>query len=492
MLISVYLFSLFWLLSGNFLIINWIYDRFASSSSKSASLVFANAQVTFDRLGFEEIYQLSQQGNGRFLLLAMERLGLANRLRTMADWYGVATNTNRTLVVSWRPTADCNIDFYELFEHGAPGLFVLTEPLPIKAERDAYLSPYVVSGKVKQLVTERDIWANPTLAFMGKPSVFLDSIPILITDYDGEISLEGVPCIAYTSKHRFFHSHLVPKTEYQDLVNAFWEEHFLSKGVLGVGVHYRAKDSRFDWAVIPPFGGSNRATDFGEGATLQDFVAAMLRIALHFTYEAPSTTTESGALLSNRRRPLIRFFLASNSEEAKNQLIQLFAVNYAAQLQSRGYSYVGYSGETNVDGMILSIKHSTYTKQDEQGGQHLMERSHKQGMIAGFIDWLLLSRTSLLLNTYGSSFALEASYFSQSPSAPGISSKGSVTQHRITPIVGIWSGMLVHHDSNYLPFCGVMQYAKHLSASAMPVKFTEGTIDNRQVSFMVTNCLHFM
>ena len=59
--------------------------------------------------------------NKRYLIVRIHRLGLANRLRCMADWYQIAARANRHLLVSWAATPDCNISFPELFIGGSEG-----------------------------------------------------------------------------------------------------------------------------------------------------------------------------------------------------------------------------------------------------------------------------------------------------------------------------------------------------------------------------------
>lgn len=56
--------------------------------------------------------------DGKYILLLVSRLGLANRLRTMADWHQIAVSSNRTLLVSWESTIDCNASFTDLFVSG--------------------------------------------------------------------------------------------------------------------------------------------------------------------------------------------------------------------------------------------------------------------------------------------------------------------------------------------------------------------------------------
>lgn len=57
----------------------------------------------------------------RYLVVRIHRLGLANRLRCIADWHQIAVRSDRHLLVSWAPTYDCNITFPGLFIAGPAG-----------------------------------------------------------------------------------------------------------------------------------------------------------------------------------------------------------------------------------------------------------------------------------------------------------------------------------------------------------------------------------
>ena len=45
----------------------------------------------------------------KYIVLQISRLGLGNRLRSIADWYQIAVISERHLLVSWVPTADCKL-----------------------------------------------------------------------------------------------------------------------------------------------------------------------------------------------------------------------------------------------------------------------------------------------------------------------------------------------------------------------------------------------
>jgi len=71
----------------------------------------------------------TSEASNKHLVLLLSRLGLANRLRAMADWHQIAMESGRHLTVSWEPTWDCNASFWDLFEAVPAGMTVLAEPL---------------------------------------------------------------------------------------------------------------------------------------------------------------------------------------------------------------------------------------------------------------------------------------------------------------------------------------------------------------------------
>ena len=65
-----------------------------------------------------------------------------------------------------------------------------------------------------------------------------------------------------------------------------------------------------------------------------------------------------------------------------------------------------------------------------------------EGIEFALIEWLLLSRSDLILHTHGSSFAMEAAAVHQ------------------RPVAGVWAGILVYHSDVRLPYCSSMQHVK--------------------------------
>ena len=162
-------------------------------------------------------------------------------------------------------------------------------------------------------------------------------------------------------------------------------------------------EDAFDWPVVPPLqeydsedDQSNnvlQALKFGEATDVSHFITTMKQIQTHFEYEDP---------VSKQRKSWVKFFIASNSLDTKKLLLQHFPGSVAI---TEDYP-----------------------------------RNHADGVVVAFLDWLLLSKSALILHSHGSTFAEEAGIKSHSPIVSQVASR------------------LVLHHSNLLPYCGIMYY----------------------------------
>jgi hypothetical protein len=342
----------------------------------------------------------STQNDGessRLLLLLIDRLGLANRLRTIADWYKIAIFSNRTLLVSWKATLDCNISFHELFDEGPNKLEVLPSKSAILGGIEEAEALIRMSGTTFLALTTSNpnFWLPTSGSFvLARDSGVLSDVDIIVTDYDGVLTFEGVECAQYLQMHSDFLSSLKPVTPAIDFVKDFKKSYAV--GRVMIGIHYRSHDAYQDWAVVPPMGSQTQASKFGEGATLNDFLSVMAQIEDKF-------------------RGRNRFFIASNDPDGKARLLRAFPDSVALNGDSVSYS-----------------------------------RTHPDGVYFAFLEWLLLSESYLIINTYGSSFAVEAA------------------QRNMIPIVGIWNHELIYHTDTRLPYCGHMQYMKVSKQELLP------------------------
>lgn len=378
-------------------------------------------------------------GNSQQIIVHFSRLGLANRLRTIADWYNISIRSQRSLVVLWEVTRDCQSKFSDLFVSGPPGLTVLDNDAVAANIEDIAQHIAMAGIQYTRLDQEDDVWAAGMSGFVLGHHILQSEVQVLLTEYDGILTAEGVDCQTYLSEHGMFLQQLQPNAEALSFSEDIYNTYFANSVM--VGVHYRAHDPTQDWAVVPPLLGDTTDKVFGQGATVQDFVTQM-----HIIVASRQDLT---SVQSGRK---VRFFIASNSDAAKKELATDFP-----------------------DAIFL-------------GGEH--RRDSAQGMQLALVEWLLLSRAALLLHTYGSTFAEQAALRgslvpSPPPTGPGLA-HGSNPQHYQPAIVGIWEGRLLAHTNPRLPFCGSQQYARAYSDGRKYGRYKTGAnTDNAEVCLSV-------
>ena len=315
-------------------------------------LVFHSREyVCQDTATYPDLF--SGGNNQRYLILLIFRDGLANRLRSIADWYSIAQASGRELVVSWAPRIECNAMFSDLFD--------------IKATKRNLphfrpLSYSILDSGDSSLEAEvRDIATEHGLTFAMLPliedffipfdsAVFSDHVNAVMTTYHGLVAMEGIPCTQYLSGRSNFLSSLAPIKYIADYLQNLQYSHFGANHLM-VGVHYRVHREEFDWAVVPPLLDTDTSLKFSEGASLEDFKTTMTELLT--------------------AKPHIRFFFASNDVDAKEDILNIF--------QDKVVILRGSDSRSSVEGIQFAL-----------------------------LEWLTLSRAQLVLHTYGSSFGQEA------------------------------------------------------------------------------------
>lgn len=406
--------------------------------------------VTFTIHGQRVPENLNFVGSGHddgtnYLILQVRTHGLANRMRVIADMSIIAAQTNRKLLFSWQPTIECNISFIDVFEEiGTSNVRLLPFILPYDGDDAAsIISNMAAEHHLPFVKMDHEGFLMPHTVIADR------SIRVVFTNYNGVVSLASTPCEVYTHQRSQFLSSLVPVPEIRHTVGEIMETHFST--TMMVGVHYRAHDKDFDWNVVPPLA-TDKAQSFGYGAGVAEFSRIMEAVQAHFAHQLVHTykggvkkKKAQGDSISNSgagkgggegeevELPVdqlsIRFFLASNDEGTKEQLIRQFP-----NLVALGPA----SGPGNG-------------------------RSSSEGMTQAVIEWLLLSKAALIINTYGSSFAIEAAQINR------------------TPLVGIWGGYYLYYNDPKMPYCGNLQFIKNYGKQGQDSTYTEGTSDNRQV-----------
>jgi hypothetical protein len=179
--------------------------------------------LALDRTSTDPFSTSSASSSERYLVLNIERLGLANRLRALADWYHLADISGRKLLLSWIPSIECNISFLELFQDGPPNFSVVTPPLP-GGKEGAVLTMMMATEynlSFATILAYEDPSQSEIDFFFDDPERFLlfdERIQVLYSNYDGPIVLPGTACQTHLAMRSAFYSSLVPVPEVQQAV----------------------------------------------------------------------------------------------------------------------------------------------------------------------------------------------------------------------------------------------------------------------------------
>jgi hypothetical protein len=289
----------------------------------------------------------------RYLILLISRDGLANRLRTIADFYAICQETGRELVVSWQPSVECNARFEDLFDLKATSKVISNFQV---LNYDVLSSNTIQDEEVyRKLAIEAGIsfYLQPRIPdfFLDKDSkIYSSEVTFVLTKFHGLVASESKSCEEYLEKRSNFLRSLQPLDFLRKYVHDMKREYFA--GHTMVSLHYRVHREEFDWAVVPPMleSGLNAVT-FDESAGLTKFEQVVRQIM--------------------PKQPHARFLFVSNDADAKEHMISTFG------------------------DQVVILRGS-------------LSRSDVAGMQFALLEWLFLAESDLIVHTYGSSFAQEA------------------------------------------------------------------------------------
>lgn len=407
--------------------------------------VYSDETFQLNRDLFPEWHTKYKRGqDDRYIVLLIDHLGLANRLRSIADWFVVASLTKRRLVVSWRATYDCNAAFTDLFAQWPDGLELLTDPLPqyeagllwLTNAADARgLRYYLLQGHND--TQSHSFWVANNTIWARQDILYSPTIDAIFTDFLGLLTFDHIPCSIYKSLRGKFFRSLVPVPIVQSTVDSLYREIFEDQVV--VGVHIRVHNQMYDWPMVA-MAGATEAKRLGEDIPITHYASVMQRIFRHFGVpEHSEKVIEDQGESDVKQLPLksrVRFYLISNDDDTKAQLLE----------------YV-------PGGNVFFAKLHDYS------------RSSVEGIQCALIDFLLIARSQLIIQTYGSSFSLEAAAI------------GDI------PLASITSEGIVYRDTRTHQYCGDPLLAKShlLDDHTLPEAVVyEGTYDRRAVSVKFT------
>lgn len=198
------------------------------------------------------INNININSNNRYLVLLIYSHGFANRIRSIADWYVIAKLSNRILLISWSPTADCYINFEDLYEN-YPKDMIITSNYVTDIKLIEQMS--IHSKLTYQSMNSNEFFGasynnNKHKSFILSNQQVLSNINVFITVYNGLLTLESINCQLYMSMRSNFYSSLIPVKSARDYVKNIYKEHF--NNYIMIGIHIRTHKDSHDWEVVTP------------------------------------------------------------------------------------------------------------------------------------------------------------------------------------------------------------------------------------------------
>lgn len=360
----------------------------------------------------------------KYIVLPVDVLGLANRLRIIASFYAIAKYSHRSLVVVWAPSEECNVEFDELFDITSSLEAFELDVVIVSPGGPGPLDNGSLLNSLKLL--HKDLNRHMVLKFPG--DYFVDTSFLISSPSDGdEISYRetidivtmrtasthaplGISCADYSRLKMEFYASLTPATEVRDMQN---EALGLLYSVWGiddrthkspiVGVHVRMYDDEYDWAVVPPeyrempsfvsetipVGVSDEQMNLQEAPVLQQ--------AVTFDESTPVLSIIAAMEDILEKHLYARFFLASNRNDVKEAIISHF--------DNSRFDKHRHNMENKSDDKRIALVASLMLPSGVSG------RSSVDGMQMALLEFTLLGGLSdLLLHSKGSSFASEAAF----------------------------------------------------------------------------------
>lgn len=316
------------------------------------------------------------------VVVPIDALGLANRLRIVGSMYALLMNLDANqrseksfqLILIWKESYDCPIRSKELFSSHKDDRVVFLDYSDVAGSDLEGLSfELSIRRRMNELVDflrERigeidymELFPKRFLleeAFLSSASA-AERVKVSVVWTRGVHSLRNMDCRDYIFAKSLFYQGLVAVDSIQSIVDDVKYNHF-AKGGAVIGIHVRAFDSDFDWAVVSPDGSgshSSGSSRFDEASPVDSFLCIMKAILL----------------LS----PSVKFFVASNSILAKRELLSHFPL-----------SVISISGLDN--------------------SSESSNRSTKIGILFALAEFLLLGEAGLVIHSRGSSFARESAF----------------------------------------------------------------------------------
>jgi len=185
---------------------------------KSPYLAFIIITFCFACLFYSLEIDFFPDPNLNYLVILIDRLGLANRLRIIAGFYSITIITNSTLVVIWVKSDECGACYSDLFEKSPINMIV-------------HDIDDVSHGSLEATLKEKSAIKNLNFSTVYATDFYID-IPRLLNLYEnlssrqvtlfwslGTHTLNGINCNTYLNLKSSFYQSLRPLTHIRSKFN---------------------------------------------------------------------------------------------------------------------------------------------------------------------------------------------------------------------------------------------------------------------------------
>jgi hypothetical protein len=356
-------------------------------------------------------------------------------------------------VVLWFLDDACRAGFHDLFSLPQNSrlnvLDILDQPL-------SRLSDNQLNFDITTLLTNHSqvfgqAWAAiyPTKFLI--PSTHFHSINGIYIHTRGVHTIDSMNCQTYLQLKQQFYQELQPALRLQSLIQTVKVNYFNTHQHI-VGIHIRAFDNAYDWAMVAPHLSSlysvspSSASIIIDGSNQEE---NQKQAALRF--DQISSFSNFRSLISNliNHQPETTIFVASNSDLVKETILQEF-------------------GDTK----IITLLEAAGTNSDDVLNYLSSSRSQRQGMYLAVIEFFLLGETSTIFHTHASSFAREAAMRRLIPVLDIFDiSTVSLTRPPITKDYLAFYSVDIQQIENY---CALPEYIRSNSQETSSVKEIKG------------------
>ena len=264
----------------------------------------------------ETITNLKLSHGRQYIILPIDYLGLANRLRIISSIYTISAFSNRILIVIWKQNDDCPVSFQAIFEMNHKNVTVVDWDTSVSSQ---LRFPIQIQDQIEEAASRIGLTYSEIYfqSFRFDTAILVSDITIFWTRGTHSPYIE---CQYYLQLKQNFYRELKASDAVFHLVQSM-KDKILSSAQSSVdhqyqydlvGVHIRGHDFNYDWPVVNPIVSTNNSILFapkdGYGANVSAEKAG--GTTLRFDQAASLTAFITGIRSIIKISPHTKFFIA--------------------------------------------------------------------------------------------------------------------------------------------------------------------------------------